>query len=93
MKELIEKLASGDDVALRILNALSENDKGAEAINVLQSAGVYGMSIYILWSDRCYKDATKFYNLLTSKVLPTRLLELSNGRELTDEEEVLLTRG
>lgn len=100
---MVAKMSEGNPgAATAIMEILENHDKidpqgalgGVGAIMILDTFGIYGTNIYVLWSDKCNRDTRKMLMLLRAVQLgfmpESRLVEISNDQSrqdnLTDEE-------
>jgi len=97
--EAVTKMAEGNPGAIQALCELIKSDPdGILRMLYLDTLGIYGTDIYILWSDQCGRDVTKFANLLTAaqvgKFDQQRLKRLAADQmrteKITEEEFVSL---
>jgi len=93
--DAVTKMAEGNPGATQALCELLTHKPAATLkLLYLDSLGIYGSSIYILWSDQCDRDIDKFVNLLTASQMGTfdserlkRLAADQMGTEKITEEE------
>jgi hypothetical protein len=104
MEDVMVKMSEGNPGGLAsIMSLVTEAQNinpgcmpnGFDYILYLDSIGVYGTDIYILWSDQCNRDTEKFMMLLdaarTGIISDKKLVSIAKdqlGRELFSEEEM-----
>jgi len=91
----VTKMAEGNPGAIQAVAELLKSSKeGLFNMMTLDTLGIYGTDIYILWSDQCGRDTTKFSKLLTATQMGTfdreRLKRLAADQmrteKITEEE-------
>lgn len=96
-QDILVKMAEGNPGALTaMLDILQKHESidpqamlgGIGAIMILDTWGIYGSSIYVLWSDKCGRDTRKMLLLMRATQLglfpQTRLQEMAEdqGRKI-----------
>lgn len=90
--EIVTKMSDGNPGAINFIMStiMEDNMNLIEVILPLDTLGIYGSKIYMLWNDACYRDLSKVKKVLeawrTSKLTKEAIHEnLNRGRAIPFE--------
>lgn len=80
MEDVFVKMAEGNIGAVRVLSEIFNIKDGIKHILHLDSIGLYGSKLYMLWNDCCDRDINKVLKIIYSVNIDDIHSHLSGGR-------------